>query len=805
MKKAFILFILSLQFILAQTEPVSIHHKDWQAHQHLGNQPSFFDPSGLNILPLALSKKADLSHTVFGYLPDWEYSNARSNLRYDLLTHIATFDFYVNASGNISNPSYWPWTDVINAAHAQGVKVILTAVNFDSDVIHTLLTNSTAKNNFFKQARDKMNTYKLDGINIDFEGLKSADRGSLLNGFMDDLTDYLHSEIPGSEVSFAGPAVNWGGWDLSGLAASCDYIFIMGYAFYGSWSSTSGPSAPLTGGSYNISNTVNTQYAAVTTNNPQKLILGVPYYGTRWKTSSGNAYASTLDYLGHPRFADAQVEVQQYGREWDSKSQTPWYNYQSGSDWYQVWYDDAASLGLKYDLAESKNYRGVGMWALGYDRSRDELWQELQSRYYFDPPPLYRPTGLTALSEAGNTDIRISVDLPESAEGFTAFWGTDGITFSDSLYITGKSGMISSLETDQLYFIKVRVGNSAFSAITAAQTGDAALVLIVDDFNLYTEGHNQFNYIPRHAWTFAQYGYALTGTQSSAVRSGRIDLNDFEVVDWYVGDQRDSTLTDDERSIIQNYLENGGKLFISGSNLGYDLVEKGDVSSQLFYQEYLKADYRADAPFSNENFYHKVKANDSSSFSGILPFYFDDGNAGTYAVSHPDAIQATGGSALIFSFDGISKKYGGCGVSYRGRFGNSMLDGTIVYLSFPFETITDSIARQVVMDSALAYFNLEQDEPLPEKMSLIQNYPNPFVLETTIPYEVGAKYTSPVQVKLVVYNVLGQQVRMLENQKREPGTYPVIFNAQGLANGIYFYRLETDTGFSKTRKMILLR
>ena len=55
---------------------------------------------------------------------------------------------------------------------------------------------------------------------------------------MKELTDSVHSWSPDLEVSFAGPAVNWSGWDFNGLVNSCDYIFIMGYDFYGSWSST---------------------------------------------------------------------------------------------------------------------------------------------------------------------------------------------------------------------------------------------------------------------------------------------------------------------------------------------------------------------------------------------------------------------------------------------------------------------------------------------------------------------------------------------------------------------------------------
>ena len=83
-----------------------------------------------------------------------------------------------------------------------------------------------------------------------------------------DLSNYVKTQLPDAEISFAGPAVNWGGWQFTGLAEACDYIFIMGYSFYGSWSTTTGPCAPLMGGSINISNTVNTQYSSVVQSHP---------------------------------------------------------------------------------------------------------------------------------------------------------------------------------------------------------------------------------------------------------------------------------------------------------------------------------------------------------------------------------------------------------------------------------------------------------------------------------------------------------------------------------------------------------
>ncbi len=84
--------------------------------------------------------------------------------------------------------------------------------------------------------------------------------------------------------------------------------------------------------------------------------------------------------------------------------------------------------------------------------------------------------------------------------------------------------------------------------------------------------------------------------------------------------------------------------------------------------------------------------------------------------------------------------------------------------------------------------------------ALKQNYPNPFNPNTVIRYQLSKAGF----VKLTVYNALGQQVAVLVNQKQVPGSYSVEFNGQGMASGIYFYRLETQNA-TTIKKMILLR
>ncbi|MCC6551079.1 MAG: T9SS type A sorting domain-containing protein [Ignavibacteriaceae bacterium] len=383
MKKIF--FIILLITACISPQKFSVHKEHYLQYGSPLKLPSEFDARGNDIIPLQYDKSRQTNTVIFGYLPDWEYGPSRQYLRYDILTHIGAFDFTVSATGAVGNPSGWPWTDVINTAHQNGVKVILTAVNFDGDQIHTIMTDPTVKQTFFNNIKSRIQQYQLDGVNIDFESLNSADRGTVLNTFMAELSVYLKSFFPNTEVSFAGPALT-SGYNLSGLASSCDYIFIMGYAFWGSWSSTSGACSPLTGGSINITNTVVTQYSWMTNNTPQKLILGIPYYGLKWKTQTDAPHSPVIDYISSSRFKTDVTAAQTYGRLWASDQQVPWYRYQINNEWYQVWYDDDSSLGLKYALAQSKNYLGVGMWALGYDGDRQELWNELYNRFYATVP-----------------------------------------------------------------------------------------------------------------------------------------------------------------------------------------------------------------------------------------------------------------------------------------------------------------------------------------------------------------------------------------------------------------------------------
>ncbi len=95
---------------------------------------------------------------------------------------------------------------------------------------------------------------------------------------------------------------------------------------------------------------------------------------------------------------------------------------------------------------------------------------------------------------------------------------------------------------------------------------------------------------------------------------------------------------------------------------------------------------------------------------------------------------------------------------------------------------------------------------LPIEFSLAQNYPNPFNPTTTIEYSIPTESN----VKLIIYNSLGQKVRELVNSVQPQGKYKVIINATNLVSGIYFYSinaysLDNELKFQKVKKFLLLK
>jgi glycosidase len=108
----------------------------------------------------------------------------------------------------------------------------------------------------------------------------------------------------------------------------------------------------------------------------------------------------------------------------------------------------------------------------------------------------------------------------------------------------------------------------------------------------------------------------------------------------------------------------------------------------------------------------------------------------------------------------------------------------------------------VLADSVVAVPTPSEPAPAsaPTVPMLAQNYPNPFAAQTVIEYRVG----EPGRVRLSVFDVLGREVAVLVDDVAAPGLHRVRFDAQALPNGVYVYRLITDSS-TQTRRLMLIR
>jgi hypothetical protein len=149
---------------------------------------------------------------------------------------------------------------------------------------------------------------------------------------------------------------------------------------------------------------------------------------------------------------------------------------------------------------------------------------------------------------------------------------------------------------------------------------------------------------------------------------------------------------------------------------------------------------------------------------------------------------------------------GGLGVQnpYRSRFiqplGPNSFPTTYSAPVDVFDIDGAPLPGETAPFNPVASVELEPELGQPVAFKLAQNYPNPFNPATRIRYTIPERS----QVTLKIYNILGETVASLVNEVQEAGNYVALFEANTLASGVYFYKLEAGS-FSQTRKMLLMK
>jgi spore germination protein YaaH len=321
---------------------------------------------------------ATQTHTILGFHPYWM---GTKYLAYDWSTlhTVVFFALEISATGSITNAHSWPWTNLVTHAHNNNARILVAATQFSSSDLAVLLGSATNRAAAVASIVNAMVAGNADGVCLDFEAIPGSRKQQYVD-FASELRTAMTITYPQSQLIITTPAVDWNNaYDFDELAAQSDYLLLMAYDYHWTGSTTSGPVAPLAGwGTYNVDWSIQDH---LTWGAPAaKLLLGVPYYGYRWDTSTDLPAASTTPPGTALTYGTVQPMISAQEEIWDAVSQTPWLRTQNPG-WQQIWFDDAQSLLAKYQAVQSEGLAGVGIWALGYDDPYTELWNMLHTAF----------------------------------------------------------------------------------------------------------------------------------------------------------------------------------------------------------------------------------------------------------------------------------------------------------------------------------------------------------------------------------------------------------------------------------------
>ncbi|MCC7476407.1 MAG: fibronectin type III domain-containing protein [Pirellulales bacterium] len=338
-------------------------------------------------------------------------------------------------------------------------------------------------------------------------------------------------------------------------------------------------------------------------------------------------------------------------------------------------------------------------------------------------------TGLHASTTAPGS-ITISWTPPESnsylgdtATGYRVFVSTNGYGFDGGLFVAGgntTSATLATLDPQTIYYFKVAAvnagGQSTGSEVVAAlPSGGSSPVLIVNGFDRLDRGLafkqrygkrgntvdrvrprscNSLDYVVQAATAIAAAApeVPLESASNEAVLQENFDLTKYRAIVWMLGNESaaDHTFDAAEQAKIKKYIDNGGNLFVSGAELGWDLDHEN--GGRKFLQETLRAKFAADDADT-----HEAIGIEGSIFANVPKFAFDDGTL-FYDTSHPDVFAPSPGGMAALNY---ANSAGAAAVQVAGTDGH----GSVVILGFPFETITDANLRADLMKRVLAFFS----------------------------------------------------------------------------------------------------
>lgn len=350
------------------------------------------------------------------------------------------------------------------------------------------------------------------------------------------------------------------------------------------------------------------------------------------------------------------------------------------------------------------------------------------------------PTHVAACNDGpGSVTLRwraptTNTATPHAATGYTIYRSSNGYGFGNPVSIAGgttREATLSGLpEGETIYFqicatngggeslpsptVGVRVSPAGFAPhlIVSGFTRNNRTIAPTRYFSNNINGNvtrviqtkiNDGSYVVQHGEAIAGGGRYFDASDRFAVAAGEVDLRQYHAVYWNLGREGsvEKTFTATEQDKVAAFLNGGGRLFVSGSELGWHLDHNGTTQDRNFIHNLLRTAYVADDAGTGT-----VTASPNGIFAGLGTLTFDyAGNGSIYRAAYPDLLAAAGtppsAAALVYGASGAGSAV--AGLAFAG-------ENKVVTLGFPFETIQSAQQRNALMARALVFFGDAPDD-----------------------------------------------------------------------------------------------
>lgn len=255
--------------------------------------------------------------------------------------------------------------DYVTKLKAINVDVWPLISDFNKDVDYNrLFMSTTTRGNLIKNIIYFIEEYNLDGINIDFEHIKSSYAAGYIE-FLRELSIEMRSRKKVLSVDNYIPLEFNAFYNIKEQGIVSDYLCVMAYDEHYSGSPKAGSVSSLSWVKNSIENTVRSAPM-------KKLIVGLPFYTRLWREAhTGKLTSRALSMDGGLNLVNSNNAK----KEWDKEKGQYYAEWKDGKDRMRIWLEEEKSLEAKLKLVEKDKVAGIAFWKLGLERK--EAWNSV--------------------------------------------------------------------------------------------------------------------------------------------------------------------------------------------------------------------------------------------------------------------------------------------------------------------------------------------------------------------------------------------------------------------------------------------